>query len=310
MTSREPSPAAGTTLVRMATSWATATNEQRRVWLQSGRVPRDYPEPVARDWEDLLGIVESRVRPERAKLGDNGDARRRREKWWLWGRYTPGFFRSIVGLQRVLAISRVGEHAAFAFLPAGMAFSEQLIVFPFSIHAAFCVLQSRLHETWARFFGSSLEERLRYTPPDCFETFSFPRDWEADTSLQAAGAAYYDFRSQLMLRGNEGLTTTYNRFHDRHEEGPETNELRRLHTVMDHAVLHAYGWTDVENKCDFLPDQDVDDMAPAEGRGVYRYRWPDEIKSEVLGRLLELNAERASPGQVRPRRFTSARGET
>ena len=41
-------------------------------------------------------------------------------------------------------------------------------------HAAFCALQSRPHELWARFFGSSTRRTdLRYTPSDCFETFPF-----------------------------------------------------------------------------------------------------------------------------------------
>ena len=36
------------------------------------------------------------------------------------------------------------------------------------------ILQSRPHELWARFFGSSMKDDLRYTPSDCFETFPFP----------------------------------------------------------------------------------------------------------------------------------------
>ena len=36
------------------------------------------------------------------------------------------------------------------------------------------VLQSRVHEVWARFMASSMKDDLRYTPSDCFETFPFP----------------------------------------------------------------------------------------------------------------------------------------
>jgi hypothetical protein len=49
---------------------------------------------------------------------------------------------------------------------------------------------------------------------DCFETFPFPESWETDPALEAAGRAYYDFRAALMVRNDEGLTKTYNRFHD------------------------------------------------------------------------------------------------
>ena len=98
-------------------SWVGSDDDERRGWLRRGTVPLDYPDPVAEDWSDLLTIVEARVRPERLKLGDNGDARRRKEKWWLWGRYTPSLFGAVAGLERVLALSRVGQQAALGVSP-------------------------------------------------------------------------------------------------------------------------------------------------------------------------------------------------
>ena len=57
-----------------------------------------------------------------------------------------------------------------------MVFADRLS-FSLALSAAFCALQSRPHEIWARFFGSSMKDDLRYTPSDCFETFPFPRGW-------------------------------------------------------------------------------------------------------------------------------------
>ena len=128
--------------------WAAADEDRRREWLRRGIVPLDYPEPVVADWPDLLEIVEERVKPGRMKLGDNGDARRRKEKWWLWGRYTPALFAAIDGLERVLAISRIGNAFAFTFLPQEMVYNEKTVVFPFSKTGAFAKLQSRIHEVW------------------------------------------------------------------------------------------------------------------------------------------------------------------
>ena len=65
--------------------------------------------------------------------------------------------------------------SAFAFRRSAC-HSEAVIVFALDGVAAFCVLQSRPHEIWARFFGSSMKDDLRYTPSDCFETFPFPRE--------------------------------------------------------------------------------------------------------------------------------------
>jgi len=39
----------------------------------------------------------------------------------------------------------------------------------------FGVLHSRAHEVWSLPLGTSLEDRPRYTPTTCGETFPFPR---------------------------------------------------------------------------------------------------------------------------------------
>lgn len=253
-------------------------------------------EECRRGWPDPMAIVEAKVRPERMLLGDNADARRRRQNWWLWGRYTPALFRAIAGLERVLVIARVSQYGSFAFLPAGAVLSEGLIAFPLSTNAAFCALQSRPHEIWARFFGSSMKDDLRYTPSDCFETFPFPEGWERDARLEVVGREYYEFRAALMVRNDEGLTKTYNRFHDPEETDADILRLRELHAAMDRAVLDAYGWSDIATDCEFILDYDDDDDG-SKRKKPWRFRWPDPVRDEVLARLLELNRVRAEAEQ-------------
>ena len=258
--------------------------------MQSEIVRADYPGPVAADWQNLLEIVEQKVKPQR--LAQNREARRNR--WWRHGDRQSGLYFAISGLDRVLAISRIGQQLAFTFLPTGMIFAESLVVFPFCTYAAFCALQTRPHEIWARFFGSSMKDDLLYTPSDCFETFPFPDGWESHPALEAAGKAYYEYRAALMVRNNEGLTKTYNRFHDPYEDDPEIVKLRELHTAMDRAVLDAYGWTNVPTECEFLLDYEIDEAEWGKKKKPYRYRWPNEVRDDVLARLLELNAQRAA----------------
>ncbi len=166
--------------------------------------------------------------------------------------------------------------------------------------SGFATLQSRIHDIWVRFFASSMKDDLRYTPSDCFETFPFPVGWESDPQMEAVGREYYDYRAQLMVRNDEGLTATYNRFHDPDEADPEILKLRTLHDAMDRAVLAAYGWTDLQPQCKFLLDYEDEDSEDEEESGrprkrkkPWRYRWPDEVRDEVLARLLALNSERA-----------------
>ncbi len=138
-----------------------------------------------------------------------------------------------------------------------------------------------------------MKDDLRYTPSDCFETFPFRENWEIHPDLEATGKAYYEFRADLMVRNDEGLTKTYNRFHDPDERDPEIAKLRELHMAMDHAVLHAYGWSDIPTTCEFLLDYEIDEEEWGNRKKPWRYRWPDKVHDEVLARLIELNAERA-----------------
>ena len=276
-------------------TWKHADVRRRKYLRRQTVVPRDYPDPVAADWPDLLGIVREKVKPERTHLFKrNPIGRKRATFWWQYGSLATQLYAAIARNQRVLAINcGATPHHAFAFLPARMVFANSLAVFPLDTYAAFCALQCRVHEVWARFFGSSLEDRLRYTPSDVFETFPFPENWESHPALEAAGKKYYEFRADLMVRSDEGLTKTYNRFHDPNEYDPEFARLRELHTAMDRAVLDAYGWSDVPTDCEFLLDYEIDEEEWGHRKKPYRYRWPNKDRDEVLARLLELNAARA-----------------
>lgn len=245
-------------------------------------------------WPELMDIVEEKVRPERERLSGDGVAEQRRKHWWQFASSAKYLYAALRGLESALVISRVGQYGSIARLGARRVFSDSLVVFPERAGQLFPLLQARPHELWARFFGSSMKDDLRYTPTDCFETFPFPLGWHASADLERAGKAYIDYRACLMVDRNQGLTATYNRFHDPTDTSAETQKLRALHADMDRAVLGAYGWTDLSPEAEFAAEFDEDEIEPgARARRKYRLRWPDEIRDEVLARLLELNRQRS-----------------
>jgi hypothetical protein len=252
----------------------------------------DMSETEAWEYPDLIKIVEEKVKP--ARLAQNREIRAR--YWWRFGETTPALFRAIAKLERVLVVARVGQHGSFAFLPNNMVFSEQLVIFANERNSFFCTMQSRPHEIWARFFSSSMKDDLRYAPSDCFETFPFPENWETNPTLEAVGKTYCEYRAELMVRNNQGLTNTYNRFHDPDERDPDILRLRELHADMDRAVFDAYGWTDIPTDCEFLLDyeeeDDDEDSSKRQKKKPWRYRWSEEVHDEVLARLLDLNQKR------------------
>jgi hypothetical protein len=248
------------------------------------------------NWPDLMAVVEAKVRTEREAalaISWSKDKEKRAKKWWQFARTAKDLFSAIENLDRVLVIPQTSNTQALAFLPSKMIYANTLIVFPFSTYSAFATLNSRVHQMWTAFLGPTMKDDYRYTPTDCFETFPFPLNWEANSGFEEIGKEYYEFRAALMVRNNEGLTATYNRFHNPEERDPDILKLREMHSAMDRAVLEAYGWNDIPTACDFFLDYEIDEEEWGDKKKPYRYRWPDEVRDEVLARLLELNAERA-----------------
>ena len=138
-------------------------------------------------------------------------------------------------------------------------------------------LQGKLQEL--TFMVVESPAKLNYSPTDCFETFSFPGTHAL--SLGTLGETYHEHRRQVMLDRWEGLTKTYNRFHNRQEAAEDIGRLRELHVEMDHAVAAAYGWADLQLGHGFHETK----------QGV-RYTISDPARREVLSRLLQLNHDR------------------
>ena len=269
-------------------NWDTLTDEERKNQLRTGVVSSNYTGVVCTDFPELLSIVEKYVKPEREKQGDEAAKR----KWWKYKRPNMLLYKRIKKENYVVARSLTSAHfPTFAIVSSKQIFDQTALVFLGNTRQNISLLCSRAHEAWVNFFSGTLEDRGRYNIEDCFDTFPFPANYNADSVLEAAGDAYHSFRAELMVARKEGLTKTYNRFHARGENGADIARLRALHDEMDVAVLRAYGWDDLADRAapEFIEQEADEGKSPKT-----RLDWPSEFKDEVLARLLALNAERAS----------------
>jgi hypothetical protein len=239
----------------------------------------DWPYDRAELYPVSLNWLRTYVKPERDKLmGRNPIGTRRATFWWRYAQDANNMFRVIDGYKKVLVKSGVSKHHAFAFLQTGFIPAHTVFVFAFQDYGSFAVLQSSLHEVWSAENCSSLGGTLRYTPMSCFETYVFPN---APSSVDNRGQQLHEFRRGLMLAKNEGLTKTYNHFHDPDEAAADIQKLRHFHVEMDNAVAAAYGWTDFDLGHGFHKTK----------QGT-RYTISEPARREILARLLKLNHER------------------
>lgn len=270
----------------------------------------DYPESRARLFREPFAIVEKLVKPVRAR--DNRDIYRR--NWWLYAEARRKMNQQLMHLTSCFITARHTKFVNFSMIPNNRVFSDALDVFTTDRWDLYSVVQSTIHEVWARKYSGALKQDLRYSPSNCFETFAFPEgQWQtANPALAAVGERYHEYRKSLMLSLWLGLTDIYNLFHARQltpvlvqkvsKKSPEEAErgyqglleLRRLHRDLDLAVRDAYNWQDLDLGHDFhevetLPENDRT-----------RYTISPAARKEVLKRLLALNHQRASEAAAAP----------
>jgi hypothetical protein len=241
----------------------------------------DMPEDEARTYKLPFDRVEKLVRPVRDRL-----FRQIHEVcfWKHWDR-RAAFFSALSGGD-VLVTSLISKHWALGFVPAGYVYDQKVVVFAENSFQCFALYQSSIHEAWARREGGlNIGPTPSYTVSANFNTFAPPECFPFDSNSRAIerlgdiGRAYHVCRAELMKRSKEGLTKTYNRFHDPAVTSADIAELRRLHADMDNAVCSAYQWQ-------------MFDLGFHETKQGIRFTVSETARREILDRLLALNHER------------------
>jgi type I restriction-modification system DNA methylase subunit len=173
-----------------------------------------------------------------------------RDFWWLYEAPRPNLYQAIGLLQRCLCCSAVSKYLLFGFQPTSQIFSHALILFAFDDYKSFAILQSQVHEFWARMMGSSMKNDPRYTPSSCFQTFPFPTsNPTSDQQMEDLGRNLYTLRSNYMKKHHIGMTETWNRLMKESNEyyhSKDIKNIRQSRYDMDKSVLQAYGWDDLE----------------------------------------------------------------
>jgi hypothetical protein len=250
----------------------------------------EMPAAEAARCVELWDLVETKVKPERSKL-DPVKYRRRALEWWKHSSTNPQMYEAVDRHPRVLVANRAAaKYLTFSFLPPGCVYADSLYVFASHSYGHFAVVQSRIHELWARMFGTSLEDRLCYTGTSCYENFPFP---PSSPGLEEAGQRFDEERSSRMVSLGLGLTPLGNRFNDPDDHSPGVIRLRDRHAAMDKAVLDAYGWSDIVPAYEFSGDYENEDGSA----GSVRLNFTEEVRDEILRRLLALHAERLKAEQ-------------
>jgi hypothetical protein len=237
---------------------------------------RDSSEDVARTYPECWDIVERKVKPERQRRTDEGDYVLRSplpQRYWQFAERQPALHARLAGRTHALVRARIANVHAVAWVPTTWVFNEKTVAFP---DGEFAVIQSSIHEAWAREYASTLRRDMAYTPTECYQTFPLPPKRVGAADVEAE---YCAERSVLMKANGYGLTKLYGRMNTASNRDAE--RLRELHIHLDRVVAASYGWTDLDLGHGFH-----------ETRQGVRFTMSERARREVLSRLLKLNHER------------------
>ncbi|MDQ6986454.1 MAG: class I SAM-dependent DNA methyltransferase [Mariprofundaceae bacterium] len=277
-------------VIRPSWNGLDVTRRPRDVWMIDFGC--DMSEAEAALYETPFEYVAEYVKPVRLK--NNREAYRK--YWWRHGEPRVAMRETLKGLNHYIVTPHVAKHRIFCRLPTSILPDKMLIVIARDDDAIFGILHSRLHELWSLRMGTSLEDRPRYTPTTCFETFPFPKGFPLQPDSPFSIEDFDDIGEIAKrldeLRNNwlnppewvERVAEVVEGFPDRiiakpgHEADLKKRTLTNLynarpawldniHKQLDTCVAAAYGWDD------------------------YTADMPDE---EILARLFALNQQRSS----------------
>ena len=250
--------------------WANGMDVTRRpsgTWVIDFGV--DMPEATAAEYAAPFAHVQQAVLSQRTA----STKETKYKHWWLMARPIPAMRAALAGAPRFIASPVLAKYRLFVWMDARVLADHQLVVVARDDDTALGVLHSRMHEVWALRMGTSLEDRPRYTPTTCFETFPFPagltpdipaKDYTNDPRAQriaAAARALGEARDRWLNppEWTEYVPEVVPGYPDRivAKPGHEADLKRRtltnlynerpawldnLHRDLDAAVANAYGW--------------------------------------------------------------------
>lgn len=190
----------------------------------------------AEGYPAALQIVRDRVKPSRETA--KREAYRRR--WWQYAEPVPAMRAALATLPRWAACPLTGKRLIFTWAEPDWTPTHSIGAVAISDDYNFGLLSSSLHDLWARARGSTLEDRMRYTPTTVFGTFPFP--WPPPTDEQRESVAEAARRIVAARRiacdsSGRGLTRVYNSMDD-----GAYSDLAAAHRDLDRAVLACYDW--------------------------------------------------------------------
>ncbi|MQP64234.1 N-6 DNA methylase [Niveispirillum sp. SYP-B3756] len=227
----------------------------------------------------------------------------KRDIYWRFRRSGAALRHALAGKQRFIAVPKTSKYRLFRFVDGRISIAGTLNAIARDDYTSFGILHSSFHAFWALYMGSKLEDRPRYTPTTCFETFPFPEGLTPDLPASAyaddpraqaiaAAAKELDEKREAWLNPPdlvkivpEVVPGYPDRILPKNDKAAAELKKRTLTNLYNQRPA----WLDMLHKR-------LDEAVAA------AYGWPANIsEEEALAKLFALNQERAAKQEPKPK---------
>ena len=115
---------------------------------------------------------------------------------------------------KFLGVAIVAKHLVFQFVPASYVYNHKVKLLFFYSMADFGILQSSVHESWARWRSGKLgSSGMNYSTSASLDTFPLP-EWSSENRHRCLvdSEKFYTSRENVRNLQSDGLTGVMNRF--------------------------------------------------------------------------------------------------
>jgi hypothetical protein len=228
------------------------------------------------------------------------------KRWWLHQRPRPEMRQALVGHDRFIVTPRVATHRVFIWLDSSVLADSRLCVIARSDDTTFGILESSFHRVWSLTNASmhGVGNDPTYNARSCFESFPFPPaltplspekqyiDNPHAKRIAACAKRLNDLREEWLnpaeLTTRVAEVATARNYPARFIPKDATAAAQLKKRTLTHLYNSIPTWLQIAHR-------DLDESVAA------AYGWELPLSDdEIIGRLFELNQQRAKPMDVRP----------
>lgn len=208
------------------------------------------------------------------------------ERWWQFWNHRADLMRRIRQREHFIAYSKVTKYPICMLAPSNWIYTNQVVLIGVDREDLLAICLSSPFRSWLEAYaGGGLGLTLRLSISESIAKFPLPLEELSQAGIEAA-ARFNDLAVSWGADHDCGLTEVVNAIHSSTERDGQIVELRSLMQAIDLGVASAYGWNDLDIRCDFH------EIAGASGNDRWRYAISEPARIEVLRRLAELNRQR------------------